>query len=191
LMLGLSDTRNNGKDPLGNTNRNDTTQINLNYGNQFWSAGASIGVGHARSPANPLGDSDSSQWQLNLGRNWSDASAEKQASWTLGVQGNVGEQIQKQLFAATQSKNTSYGLNLTASSSVLGQLLLGLQRQQTDQPTPGAPRLATTTVNLDWTKAFGQQWQWKGYAKINRRNHGDVVLQVDERILGVQGSYKW
>ncbi len=191
LMLSLNDTRNRGKDPLGNASNNDTTQLGLNYGNQAWSGGLSLGVGHSRSPANPLADSNSSQWQLNLGRNWSDASLEKQASWTVGLQASLGQQVQKQILAGTQSKNTSYGLNLTASSTPLGQLLLGLQRQQTLQPTPGAPRLATTTVNLDWTKAFTQQWQLKGYAKINLRNQGDPALQVDERIFGVQGSYKW
>jgi hypothetical protein len=191
LVLSLSDTRNHGKDALANTNRNDTTQVNLNYGSQMWTGGLSLGVGHSRSPANPAGDSNSSQWQLMLGRNWSDASAEKQASYTVGLQGSLGQQIQKQIVAGTQSKNTSYGLNLTASSTALGQLLLGLQRQQTEQPTPGAARLATTSLNLDWTKAFTQQWQLKAYAKINRRNHGDALLQVDERILGVQGSYKW
>lgn len=191
LMLSLSDTRNQGKDALGNANSNDTTQLGVNYGSQQWSGGLSLGIGHSRSPANPLGDSDSSQWQLNLGRNWSDASLEKQASWTLSLQGSLGQQIQKQIAVGTQSKNTTYGLNLTASSTALGQLLLGMQRQQTLQPTPGAPRLATTSVNLDWTKAFTQQWQLKGYAKINLRNRGDTALQVDERIIGVQGSYKW
>jgi hypothetical protein len=191
LMLGLSDTRNQGKDALGNTNLNDTTQISLNYGSQLWTGGLSVGQGHSRSPAFPTGDSNSSQWQLSLGRNWSDASVEKQASWTVGLQSNFGQQTQKQIVAGTASKNTSYGLNLTASSTPFGQLLLGLQRQQTEQPTPGAPRLATTTINLDWTKALTQQWQLKGYAKINRRNHGDIALQIHERILGVQGSYKW
>jgi hypothetical protein len=191
LVLSLSDTRNSGKDPFGNSNKNDTTQINLNYGSQLCTGGMSLGLGHSRSPVNPLADTNNSQWQLNLGRNWSDASNEKQASWTVALQGSLGQQIQKQVLAGTESKNTSYGLNLTASSTALGQLLLGLQRQQTLQPTPGAPRLATTTVNLDWTKAFTQQWQLKGYAKINLRNHGDTALQVDERILGVQGSYKW
>jgi hypothetical protein len=191
LVLAFSDTRNRGKDALGNSNRNDTTQINLNYGSQSWTTGMSLGMGHSRSPVNPAGDSNSSQWQFNLGRNWSDASAEKQASWTVGLQGNLGQQIQKQVLAGTQSKATTYGLNLTASSTPLGQILLGLQRQQTDQPTPGAPSLATTSLNLDWTKAFTPQWQLKGYAKVNRRNHGDAALQVDERILGVQGSYKW
>ncbi|MFM7330845.1 MAG: hypothetical protein ACKO1L_04155 [Brachymonas sp.] len=44
---------------------------------------------------------------------------------------------------------------------------------------------------MDWTKSFTPQWQLKGYAKVNRRNHGDLTLQVDERILGVQGSYNW
>ncbi len=191
LMLSLSDTRNKGKDALGHANSNDTTQLGVNYGSQLWSGGLSLGIGHSRSPANPLGDSDSNQWQLNLGRNWSDASLEKQASWTVSLQGSLGQQIQKQITVGTQSKNTTYGLNLTASSTALGQLLLGMQRQQTLQPTPGAPRLATTSVNLDWTKAFTQQWQLKGYAKINLRNRGDIALQVDERIIGVQGSYKW
>ncbi len=191
LVLSLSDTRNWGEDAFGNSNRNDTTQISMNYGSQVWQAGMSLGVGHSRSPINPLADTNNSQWQLNLGRNWSDASLEKQASWTVNLQGSLGQQVQKQVLVATQSNANTYGLNLSASSTAIGQILLGLQRQQTDQPTPGAPRLATTTINLDWTKALTPQWQLKGYAKVNRRNHGDVTLQVDERILGVQGSYKW
>ena len=191
LVLGLSDTRNFGKDALGIANRNDISQLNLNYGSAMWTAGISLGLGHSRSLASPAADSSNSQWQLNLGRNWSNGSEERQASWTVGLQGNVGQQTQKQLVAATQSKNTAYGLNFIASSIALGQFLLGVQRQQTEQPLPGAPRLATTSLNLDWTKAFTPQWQLKGYAKINRRNHGDAALQVDERILGLQGSYKW
>jgi hypothetical protein len=191
LIVSLSDTRNWGEDALGNSNRNDTTQLSLNYGSQLWTAGVSLGQGHSRSPINPAADTNNSQWQFMLGRNWSDASAEKQASWTLSLQGNLGQQIQKQVLVGTQSKATTFGLNLTTSSTSWGQWLLGLQRQRTDQPTPGAPQLSTSSLNLDWTKAFGPQWQWKGYAKVNRRNHGDVALQVDERILGVQGSYKW
>ena len=191
LMLSLSDTRNKALDALGNSSKNDTTQVNLNYGSGLWNTSLGIGQGHSRSPVNPAADSDNQQWQLSLGRTWNDASVEKQASWNVGLQGSAGRQTQKLLSAGTQSTSTSYGLNLTASSTWLGQLLLGLQRQNTTQPTPGAPRLATTTVNLDWTKSFTPQWQLKGYAKINRRNHGDALLQVDERILGVQGSYKW
>jgi hypothetical protein len=191
LVLSLSDTRNWAEDALGNRNRNDTTQLSLNYGSQLWTAALSVGQGHSRSPVNPAADSNSSQWQLMLGRNWSNASAENQASWTLGLQANLGQQIQKQVLVGTQSKATTYGLNLSGSSVSWGQLLAGLQRQLTDQPTPGAAQLTTTTLNLDWTKAFGPQWQWKGYAKVNRRNHGDATLQVDERVVGVQGSYKW
>ncbi|MFM7330844.1 MAG: hypothetical protein ACKO1L_04150 [Brachymonas sp.] len=69
---------------------------------------------------------DNQQWQLNLGRSWNDASSEKQASWTIGLQSFAGEQTQKLLATGGQSRSTQYGLNLTASSTWLGQLLLGL-----------------------------------------------------------------
>ena len=64
-------------------------------------------------------------------------------------------------------------------------------RQRSTQPIEGAASLTTDTLNIDWTKSFGQQLTMKAYVKVNRRNHGDPLLQVDERIIGVQGAFKW
>ena len=77
------------------------------------------------------------------------------------------------------------------TSTVWGNLNAGLQIQSTSQPTLSAPDLKTTSFNLDWSKEFYKKWTLKTYARYNLRNHGDVLLQADERTIGVQGVYKW
>lgn len=193
LAFSLSDTRSQGRDALGNDNRIDSTQVGASFANTAWSANVSLGIGHARSAANPSLDSNSQNWQLFVGRNWSGTGAGSASapSWTLGLQGTLGQQTQKLLTLSTSNKSTNMGLNLQATHPQLGTLSAGLQHQTSNQPTTGAPSLKSTSFSLDWGRDFGPQWSAKAYAKASKRNQGDVRLQYDERVVGVQGAYKW
>ena len=191
LMLSVSDTRNKGKDALLNSTVNDTTQFVAAYGSGDWSANALIGAGHARNPANAQADSNNRNWQVSVGRNLSNATAETPADWTLNLQGTAGGQLQSLITTGTETRSSNVGLNITATSQAYGNLTFGWQHLRTTQPIVGAPRLTTDVLNLDWTQTFGPQWTMKTFARVNRRNHGDVLLQVDERIVGVQGVFKW
>jgi hypothetical protein len=191
LTVSVSDTRNKGKDALLNSTLNDTTQFVTAYANADWSANALVGIGRVINPSNEAADSKNKNWQLTVGRNLSDASAEKQAGWTLGLQATTGRQLQTFIVTGIETRTSNIGLNVTGTSQAYGNLNLGWQRQRSTQPIAGAANLTTDTLNLDWTKAFGPQLTMKAYAKINRRNHGDAALQVDERIIGVQGAFKW
>ena len=191
LMLSVSDTRNKGKDALLNRTVNDTTQFVVAYGSGDWSANVLIGMGHARNPANAQADSNNRNWQVSVGRNLSNAEAEKPTDWTLNLQGTAGGQVQSLITAGTETRSSNVGLNLSATSQVYGNLNFSWQHLRTTQPVVGAPNLTTDVLNLDWTKTFGPQWTMKTFARINRRNHGDALLQVDERIIGVQGVFKW
>lgn len=191
LGFGLTDTRIKSKDALGDSSSNDSTQFAATYASSLWSANAGVGLGHSRNPANNVADSNTQQWQVGLGRNWSNASADAPASWTLGVQGTLAAQVQKLIVALTESRSSSIGLNVTYSSDKWGNVNAGLQRQKTSQPTLGAPDLLTTSLNLDWSKEFQGKWTFKTYATYNLRNHGDVLLQADERTVGMQGVFRW
>ena len=191
LAFGLSNTDTKAKDTLGNGSRNDTTQIVATYANPVWTANASAGAAHARNAVNNSADSYTRQWQLGLGRNWGNASADLPASWTLGLQGTLAAQVQTLVVALTQSRSSTAGLNLVFSSAQWGNVNAGVQVQKTSQPTLGAPDLKGTTFNLDWTKDFNKKWTFKTYVRYNLRNHGDALLQADERTIGVQGVFKW
>jgi hypothetical protein len=191
LSLNLSDTRNQGQDGLGNQQRNDLSQAGVNYGGQVWTANLSAGAGRVRNPQSPAADGTSRQWQAALGRHFSDASLETQANYQLLVQGTASSQRQK--FAATGADATSnaLGLNVSLQTTRYGALSAQWQRQQNTQPIAGAPDLYSSLFNLDWARQITESWSFKAFARVNRRNHGDANLRVDERSLGVQAGYKW
>jgi hypothetical protein len=130
-------------------------------------------------------------WQVTVGRNLSNATAETPADWSMSLQATAGRQLQTLSTTGAETRTSNAGINVTGTSRTYGNLSLGLQHQRSTQPISGTANLTTNTLQLDWTKAFGQQLTIKAYARINRRNHGDVLLQVDERIIGVQGAFKW
>lgn len=191
LAFGLTNTATKAKDTLGIGSRNDSTQIVATYASPVWTANASAGAGHSRDAVNNAADSNKRQWQLRLGRNWGNASADMPASWTLGLQGTLAAQVQTLVVALTQSRSSTAGLNLLFTSTQWGNVNAGLQVQNTNQPTLRATDLKTTALNLDWSKEFNKKWTLKTYARYNLRNHGDALLQADERTIGVQGVFKW
>ena len=191
LAFSVSDTRNKGKDALQNSTLNDATQLVTSYTTAEWSAYALIGVGRSRNPLNDAADSNNRMWQVTVGRNLSNATAETPADWSMSLQATAGRQLQTLSTTGAETRTSNAGINVTGTSRTYGNLSLGLQHQRSTQPISGTANLTTNTLQLDWTKAFGQQLTIKAYARINRRNHGDVLLQVDERIIGVQGAFKW
>ena len=185
LAFSLLDTRSKGIDIQRNNNRNGSTQLGASYASVSWSANAQLGTGHSRSAGNPLYDSRSANWQLFVGRNWGNDSR----SETLGLQATLGALVQK-FEAGTNSRSNNYGLNLQSTSRA-GTFNASWQRQTTTQPVAGAARLNTNSYSLEWSKDITSQWNAKAYARANRRNHGDVLLQSDDSVVGVQGIYKW
>ncbi len=193
LAFSLSDTRSQGRDALGNANRIDTTQLGATFANSDWNANMLIGFGHARNAANSSFESDNSNWQLFLGRNWTGLrfGGNTAPSWTLGLQGTVGQQNQKMLASLATSKSDNYGLYLQATHPWLGSISAGFQQQSISPFIAGALSLKSNSFNLDISRDFGRHWSAKAYAKANSRNKNDALLQYGERAIGLQGIYKW
>jgi hypothetical protein len=192
LMLSLSDTRNTGKDGFGNKTTNDQTLYNASYAIGEWNAQLGAGTGRSRSPAAPQSDSESRQWQLGLGRLFSDSeTVEGVPRWTLSTQLFASGQNQQLLVAGTEVRNRAVGLNFSWQTQHYGILSAGLQRLSTTQPLAGMPTLVTRSLTLDWAYKLSRQWSLKTYARLNYRNHGDVLFQADERVVGMQGTYQW
>jgi hypothetical protein len=191
LSLNASDTRNRGKDPLGNPVRTDQTQIGAAYGANVWNANFSVGQGHTRNPQSPAADSNTRSWQAALGRNWSDVNAEVPASYQLTVQATAFGQNQRFVATGTGSRSTALGLNASLNTQRWGLWSAAWQRQLSTQPTVGQPDLWSSVFSFDWARQIGDAWSLKAFARVNRRNHGDVNLQADERTLGVQAGFKW
>ena len=191
LMLGLNDTRNKGKDSLGNSNTNIQTMANVGYAVGVWNTQASAGTGQSRNPASPLSDSDTGQWQFGLGRSFTDTEIEGITGWTASTQFSASGQNQRLINVGTQVRTLVVGVTGNLQSKQYGNLSAGVQRQTTTQSLAGAATLVTTSFNLDWSRALTRQFTLKTYARINNRNHGDFVQQVDERVVGVQGVYQW
>ncbi len=192
LVLSVSDTRNKGKDALGNPNINTQTQYNVGYASGSWSTQLGAGSGRSRSPVNPLADSNTLQWQASLARSFSDLSSlEVAPSWTASAQLFASGQTQSLINAGTQVRTVAVGLNTGLQSQRYGNFNGALQRQQSTQPVAGQPTLVTTSLILDWSRALTPQWKIKTYARLNYRNYGSFALQVDERVVGLQGVYQW
>lgn len=191
LILGLNDTRNKGKDALGNTSTNIQTIANIGYAAGAWTTQASAGTGKSRSPATPQSDSDTHQWQFGLGRSFTDTAVEDITGWTASAQFSASGQNQRLINIGTQVRTLVVGITGNLQSSQYGNLSAGLQRQTTAQSLAGAATLVTTSFTLDWSRALTRQWTVKTYARINNRNHGDFVQQADERVIGTQGVYQW
>jgi hypothetical protein len=191
LSVNLSDTRNRGKDNLGNPVRTDQTQLGLAYGASVWNTNLSVGQGKTRNPQNPVSDGNTRSWQAALGRNWTDAQADLPASYQLTVQATAFGQSQKFAATGTGSRSTSVGLNASLNTQRWGLWSAAWQRQLSTQPTVGAPDLWSSVFSFDWARQIGEAWSLKAFARANRRNHGDLNLQADERTLGLQAGYKW
>jgi hypothetical protein len=192
LVLGVSDTRNNGKDTAGNTNANTQTMYTVGYASGLWSTQVGLGNGTSRSPLAPSADSDSAQWQFNLGRSFMDTSHPEAApSWNLFTQFFASGQNQHLVNAGTDTRTTMLGLNASLQHQRYGNFSANLQHQQTTQPLAGRADLMTDMLTLDWSRAMTAQWSFKAYARLNRRNYGDLLLRADEQVLGMQGGYQW
>jgi hypothetical protein len=191
LSLSLSDIRSRGKDFQANPSRNDSRQWSAAYANALWNTSLNLGTSRTRNPQFAVADSNSQQWQWALGRHWNNASANLAPSWSLSLQGNLGGQVQKLLASGNQSRGTNIGLSLNGFSNTWGTLGIGWQQQTNTQPTPGMAKLRSQALQLDWAKTIGVSWALKAYAKFDRRNHGDLLLQVDEQTVGMQGALKW
>lgn len=191
LMLGINDTRNKGKDALGNPNTNIQTIANVGYSFDVWNTQASLGTGQSRNPATPQSDSDTSQWQLGLGRSFSDTAIEGITGWTASTQFSASGQNQRLVNVGTEVRTLVLGVTGGFQSKQYGNVNAGLQRQSTTQSVAGAATLITTSLILDWTRAFTRQWTLKAYARLNNLNYGDALQQASERVVGAQGVYQW
>ncbi len=193
LMFSLSDTRNKGEDNAGTSLRNNQTQLSAAYGSGAWNGQLTVGKGESSNSASALASSQTRSVQASVGRSFSDAigAAGMAPAWTVATQLFASAQEQDLAATATTLKNRIIGLNGSLQSQRYGNWSAVLQTQKTTQPAVGAAGLTTRSLILDWSKSFTQQWTAKAYARINRRNHGDFLLQVDERVVGVQGSYQW
>lgn len=192
LMLSLSDTRNTGKDGFGNKTTNDQTMYSAAYAVGQWNAQAGAGTGRSRSPVAPQADSDSRQWQFGLGRFFSDSeTVEGVPRWTLSTQLFATGQDQRMLAASTEVSSRVIGVNFSLQSQHHGTVSAGWQRFSTTQPLAGQPTLVTQSLTLDWAYQLSRQFSLKAYARLNYRNHGDLLFQADERIVGLQGAYQW
>ncbi|RYX94481.1 MAG: hypothetical protein EOO28_13985 [Comamonadaceae bacterium] len=193
LLFSASDTRNRGNDNAGATTRNNQTQLSAAYGTGAWSGQVSVSQGESGNSLSPAASSQTRGWQASLGRSIMDGSisAGVAPGWTLFTSLFASGQQQDLVATGTSTRNRVAGLNLSLQSLRWGNLSAALQGQSTTQPLAGAPELKSRTLTVDWSRAITQQWSAKAYARWNRRNHGDLLLQVDERVIGVQGAYQW
>jgi hypothetical protein len=192
LVLGVSDTRNNGKDANGNTNSNTLTMYTVGYASGFWNTQIGAGNGSSRSPISSAADSDSSQWQFSLGRSFMDSThPDRGPAWTAFAQFFSSGQNQQLINSGTTMRSTMLGLSASLQSGRFGNFNASLQHQVTVQPVAGKSDLITQTLNFDWSRALSAQWSLKAYARLNHRNYGDILLRADEQVIGMQTGYQW
>jgi hypothetical protein len=188
LNISLQDNR-NWNEVQTNTSRNTSTQLSTFYSNQHYSGSITLGNAKQRSNNNPDSNSVTDSVQMSLGRQVLEGELMILPSLSGGIQLNGGYQ-QQRVANGTQTSSGNQGISINASSQKLGQLQLGFTNMDTRQPN-GRATLNTKAVNLDWSKVVSAALAFKAYIHNNYRNHGDSLLTIDEKIVGIQGDYQW
>jgi hypothetical protein len=188
--LGFNSSDARGEDNQGLANRNYNFGTTLAYASPTWTMNTMLGRGKLENAANPQFDSKTTNYQLQLGRNYSGEAPAGIPLWTLGWNANLSQQTQRLVSAGTETKNLTYGLGINAQRIEWGRLALTLSDGSATQPA-GGPDLKTRSVQLEATRPLGQQNAFKVYLRDTHRNVGAPTLQTEERVGGVQLNLVW
>jgi len=187
--LSLNQNASESRDALANTSRNGQRAAMLNYASPNWTAGLGYGFGETRNSASPTMDSDTTSWQLTLGRSLSDADNTLPSSWSLNINFNAALQDQ-QLLSGISTRNLNYSLTFTGQRAGWGNLNLLLSSGLVTRPF-GQADLKLRSAQLEAVHPFSPMSGIKLYLRDTRSNIGDPLLGYDESVAGVQYTHNF
>lgn len=175
---------------LANKNRVDESSATLNYTAQKWSAGLGYSLGEYRNSDNTAADSDTKNWQLNLGNSINNTGADASIPLVWSFDTMLGVTLQDQsLVTGGSIKNEMYSLTLTGQRVQWGKINIILSSGVLKQPT-GAD-LKTNGLQFEASHDFANTSTAKIYLQNTKRNINDPLLESTEQVLGAQYNYNF
>ncbi|NOT14772.1 MAG: hypothetical protein HOP21_04170 [Methylotenera sp.] len=190
--ITLQQTFSNTEDANSNISRKDLTSAGVSYATARWNAAFTYGYDEVTSQANPAGDSHTNRWQASASRAFNNADELSAATWTVttGLSANLETQkLVYGLLAGEETRAFTSSLNVGAQRNGWGTLNLmvgnGFNTRMLNQST-----LRMTTVQFDASRPIGEKGGVKLYWRDVRRNIDDLLLDTQEKVVGVQLSYQ-
>lgn len=187
LSVFATSQSNRREEADGVVGRNGMHEVGLQWADGGFNASLGLGGGAVRGPVRPAADVDLRQLQATIG--YMGAPGDRGLSGGATLNAN----LQRHRFLATgdEAETLALALNAQLADARFGTWRFGVQRMQQDSTVPGQARLLTVAATFDGTLSLTRGAQAKLYGRLNRRNQGSAALFVQERILGLQGSYQW
>ena len=175
---------------LTNRNRVDESSATFNYTSQKWSAGLCYSLGEYRNSDNAAADSDTKNWQINLGNNISSNGADASLPLVWSIDTMLGVTLQNQsLVTGGDLKNEMYSLTLSGQRSQWGKLNVTLTSGVLKQPA--GEDLKTNGLQFEASHDFANTSTAKVYLQNTRRNINNALLESTEQVLGAQYNYNF
>lgn len=172
------------RNPQDQLTRNQQSNAALNFSSPKISASLGYGIGFSLNEAFPDYSSDNSSWQVNFGRNYSDATPSNPQTWNLGI--NFNGAVQKQEMGnGSATGNFNYGLGLNAQRDGWGSLQMSYSEGLNTQGN-GQPDLKQRGLQLDATRSLNNNIALKLFLRDNKRNIGMPEQEARETVSGVQ-----
>ena len=175
---------------LTSRNRVDESSATLNYTSRKWSAGFGYSLGEYRNSDNAAADSDTKNWQINLGNNISNNGADASLPLVWSIDTMLGVTLQNQsLVTGGDLKNEMYSLTLSGQRSQWGKLNVTLTSGVLKQPV--GEDLKTNGLQFEASHDFANTSTAKVYLQNTRRNINNALLESTEQVLGAQYNYNF
>lgn len=175
---------------LTNRNRVDESSASLNYTAQKWSGGLGYSLGKYRNSDNATADSDTKNWQFNLGNSISSNNGDANIPLIWSFDTMLGVTLQDQsLVSGNNIKNEMYSLTLSGQRAPWGKINVTLTSGVLKQPT--GVDLKTNGLQFEASHDFANTSTAKLYLQNTRRNINDPLLESTEQVLGAQYGYNF
>jgi hypothetical protein len=177
-------TRSQTRSPQNTISRTVQSNGQLNFSSPKVNASLGYGLGTAANDASPDYNSQTTSWQLNYARNYSDGTPTTAQTWNLSL--NFNGNLQKQEMAnGSVTDNLNYSIGLNGQHDGWGSLQLAYTGGVMTQPY-GAPDMRQIGLTLDATRPLPHNASVKVYVRDNQRNIGAPLMQAHEAVSGLQ-----
>ena len=174
----------------GSLSRLRQDALNLSYASQFGNLNFGYSLGMSSSKASPSSDANTDNWNLGIGRNFSNAVGTSPPSWTLGVNLNAALQQQHPLAGGVGSRNASFALAFSGQRVGWGQFSLSIGNSMLSANSQTAA-LKQRELQFEASHPFSPTSAVKMYIRNSQRNVGNPTIGAIEHVAGIQLNYQF
>jgi hypothetical protein len=174
-----------------NSARSNDANGTLTYTSPTWTSNVGYSFNTITNLNQPTTDSHTTNWQASVGRTFSnnEENSSLQRIWSLTTVLSGNAQIQR-LLAGGETDTYSGAFTITGQRDGWGSMNLAATEGLTTQPN-GASNLRLLGFQFDASHQFGPSASAKIYFRDTHKNINDPLLNMQERVTGLQLAYKF